>query len=81
VFDEDNMTDMEFALLLVEGINLSTNQNDADLIPKLSNSHLMYAADAYNLLKNPYAKKILKEALRNIHTNQKQSYQQFPVDV
>jgi hypothetical protein len=67
--DDKNMTDMESALLLIADMSEAKYQKNTHLTPRLSNSHLIYAADVAKLMENPFAKKLLGQEIEKIRMN------------
>ena len=65
-FDHNNLTDMAIALNLLENMNMPQFPDSHDMKPGVSESFLKHVEEIAELLENPYAKSLLKQAIKQI---------------
>jgi len=65
-FDHDELTDMEITLNLLENMNMPQLQENNEIKTDVSESFLNHVEETAELLENPYAKSLLKQAVKQI---------------
>ena len=65
----DRMPDMEIALLLLGEMKMPQVLNEKGTKPEITEAFLKHAEKTAELMENPYAKSLLKEAIEQIRKN------------